>query len=95
MTLKRRKPQTKAQSNFKSFDKDSKFIAEKRKVLKLLSNSTRPLTALHISIITDIRIQNVTRVVGKLKHQNLIKVAYLGKCSISKYNNVQFLTVNK
>ena len=81
--------------NFKSYRKGTKFIAEQRKIFSLLLHSRTPLTALQVSNITGIRIQNVTRAVGKLKHQDFIKVAYLGRCPISRYKNVQFLTVNK
>ena len=77
---------------FKSCTKDNKFKAEKRKVYSLLLRQKTPLTALQISEISNIRIQNVTRYIAKLKKQDKIIIAKYGICPLSKRSNVQFLT---
>ena len=94
MNLKEKGQQPESRNpNFKSYDKDTKFITQQKRIYSLLLHSKKPLTALQVHKVTGIRIQNITRAVGKLKDQDKIIVAKLGICPLSKYSNVQFLTV--
>ena len=77
----------------KHHNKNTKFKAEKQRVYNLLSESIKPLTMLQVSKLTGVRIQNVTRYKTELVDEGKIFVAYLGRCEISKYDNVQFLTI--
>jgi predicted transcriptional regulator len=56
--------------------------------------SPEPRTMMQATVITGIPTQYVCRYVGRLRKEGAIQVYRRGKCPITGWNGVQFLTTN-
>ena len=75
---------------YKGRNKDTKTIADRKKVKQYLHTHTA--TRFEIAIHTGIGIQYVCRHIAELKKHNEVAVIKKGRCSISNYPDVEKLS---
>ena len=80
-------------ANPETHSKDTKHVADIQRVLEFFQR--KPATMFMCEITTGIPRPYVCWYVRHLRKQESIKIASYGRCPVSKYDGVQFLTTNK
>jgi hypothetical protein len=73
--------------------KDAKYLADYKKVFEYFKN--KPATMFECEVHTGIPRPYVCWYVRRLRKSKDIQIAKLGRCPISKFDGVQFLTTDK
>jgi hypothetical protein len=84
---------TKGITALENHNKDTKHLADYKKVYKYFLQ--KPATMFQCEICTGIPRPYVCWYVRSLRKNKAIQIVNYGRCPISKYNGVQFLTTDK
>jgi hypothetical protein len=92
MNNNKKAPET-AANLFETQHKDMKHLADCKKVFEYFSS--KPATMFQCEIDTGIPRPYICWYVRKLRKGNDIQIQRLGRCPVSKWKNVQFLTTDR
>jgi hypothetical protein len=93
MDEKEKSPAPIGQGLINNSDKDTKHLADYKRVFEYFKKE--PATMFKCEIETGIPRPYICWYVRNMRKNGDIQVAYLGRCPISKWGGVQFLTTDK